>query len=464
MKIMLLQPPSGSPISDQVFLHEPLALEYLGAGLKMDGHEVCLHDVRLDPDFETVLDEFAPALVGLTGYTNQVPVICAIADRIKALDPGIRVVVGGHHATVRPPDFNRPSIDAIVIGEGVVALREIAAHAGIPSQLGAIPGLALPGAELRFTAPRPYTLLDELPAPDRSLTVRYRRQYFSEWLKPLASIRTSLGCTARCSFCALWEITGGKYLRRSPERVVEELGAIEEKNVFFCDDESMCDVQRMDRLADLIAAVGLRKNYFLYARGDTIAQNPGLFAKWRDIGLVQVFVGMESFSQERLDGMDKRLSLEQQERAAKILEELGVTLYASFMVDPDFAPADFDSLKAYVRRLNVRHASFSILTPLPGTRLFKEREASMFPYQPRLFDFLHTTLPTRLPLREFYARFAGLITGAMPLHRSLRVLAMYDLGRIPGVLRSMSRVVDLIRNHHSDHRDEKWTGALEDEG
>ena len=66
------------------------------------------------------------------------------------------------------------------------------------------------------------TLLDSLPLPDRSLTARYRQRYFGQWLKPLASVRTSLGCTSRCNFCALWSITGGKYLRRRPEAVVEE--------------------------------------------------------------------------------------------------------------------------------------------------------------------------------------------------------------------------------------------------
>jgi len=67
MKILLLQPPSGSAFSDKVFLHEPLTLEYLGAGLKLDGHDVRLHDARLDPDVDAVLNDFDPEVVGLTG-------------------------------------------------------------------------------------------------------------------------------------------------------------------------------------------------------------------------------------------------------------------------------------------------------------------------------------------------------------------------------------------------------------
>ncbi len=457
MKILLLQPPSGSAFSDKVFLHEPLALEYLGAGLRLDGHEVRLHDLRLEHDVEAVLASWNPDLVGLTGYTIQVPVICSLADRIKALKPGTFVVVGGHHATVRPEDFNRSSIDLVVRGEGVMTLREIVPALREGAGFEAIRGLAIPGAEMAFTEPRPYTSLDDLPLPDRSLSAPYRRHYFSEWLKPIASIRTSLGCTARCRFCALWKITGGKYLRRDPLRVVEELATIEEENVFFCDDESMCDIRRMDRLADLIREAGIRKKYFLYARGDTIASNPRVFSKWRDIGLHLVFVGMETFSQERLDRLDKGIILKDQEKAARILDDLGVIMYASFMVDPDFSREDFKALKTYVRRLKLRHASYSILTPLPGTRLFAEKRHEMLPYQPALYDFLHTTLPTKLPLKEFYSLFAGLYDSAIPLRRGLGTLSLYGLKRIPGILKLKPEAIAKIKGHDRDHGETAWS-------
>ena len=39
--------------------------------------------------------------------------------------PEVFLVIGGHHATVVPEDFNESAFDLVVIGEGVVALREI---------------------------------------------------------------------------------------------------------------------------------------------------------------------------------------------------------------------------------------------------------------------------------------------------------------------------------------------------
>lgn len=454
MKVLLMQPPSGWPLADKVFLHEPLALEYLGAGVREDGHSVRIHDCRIDSDMERALTEFQPDIIGLTGYTSQVPVMCRYADSIKVAYPDVKVVIGGHHATVCPEDFNRRSVDAIVIGEGTNTLREIL-DSGCSIKGGegltGIRGLAIPGDPIRYTSIRPYTPLDELPLPDRSLTDKYRGDYFNQWLKPLASIRTSLGCSNRCNFCALWKITGGKYLRRRPESVVEELATIKEKNLFFCDDESMCDLRRMDRLADHIRDAGIHKKYFLYARADTIALNPALFKKWRDIGLHMVFCGMETFSPERLRRMDKELSIEQQERAAAVLNDLGIIMYASFIVDPDFTREDFDALRGYIRRLKLKHISFSVLTPLPGTKLFEQHKDALKHHPPALYDLLHALLPTRLPIKDFYSEFASLYQNAVPLYRSLQVLALYGLRRIPEQFRLVRPVIDRVRKNYLDH-------------
>jgi len=429
MKVLLIQPPSADPMSDRIFMFEPLALEYLGAGLKEDGHEVEVVDARLDPDIHAAFRRFQPEVVGITGYTSQVNIVRRLAREFKAAAPELLVVVGGHHATVQPEDFNSPDIDVLVIGEGVFTLREIVqTFASGQKDYSAISGIALPAPNgLQFSPPRRYTDLNTLPFPDRSLTARHREKYFSEWFKPLASVRTSLGCTARCTFCSLWSITGGKYLRRDPESVVEELRTVAEPNVFFCDDESMCDTKRMERLADLIGDSGIRKNYFLYARVDTIVKHPDLFAKWAKIGLAQVFVGMEDYSDERLAAMHKGVNSAQQVEAVRILDELGVMMYASYMVDPDYSREDFRNLLAYVRRLKHKYATFTVMTPLPGTQLHAENKQRLLSTKPELFDMIHALLPTRLPLTEFYEEMAKLWTRAVPLHRSLPMLTRFGL-------------------------------------
>ena len=72
MNVLLIQPPSVDPLTDQIFLFEPLALEYLGAGLQEDGHEVHVLDARIDPDYEGTYRRVQPDVIGLTGFTSHV--------------------------------------------------------------------------------------------------------------------------------------------------------------------------------------------------------------------------------------------------------------------------------------------------------------------------------------------------------------------------------------------------------
>jgi len=452
MNILLIQPPSQTPLMDQVYLFEPLSLEYLGAGLKQNGHYVCLHDTRLDPEVDRCIKDFQPDVVGITAFTSHLNIVKDMAAKIRQINPDIFLIIGGHHATVSPEDFNESAFDLVVIGEGVITLQEIVRELESSGEFSSISGLGIPNTSgMQFTGQRSYTPLDNLPFPDRSLTSQYRSRYFSEWFKPLASIRTSLGCTARCNFCALWSITGGKYLRRDPLAVVDELKGIAEENIFFCDDESMCDTRRMDQLADLIKASGIQKRYFLYARVDTIVSHRELFAKWADIGLSQVFVGMEDFSDERLIAMKKGVTTDQQAEAAKILRELGVMMYASFMVDPEYSHEDFQTLKTYIRMLKLTYATFTVMTPLPGTELYAERSQELLSKKPELYDMLHALLPTKLPLQDFYKEMGDLYSGAVPIHRSLPTLLRYGLHGFLLRIRLFGEFLARVRSAHLDY-------------
>ncbi|MEJ2617117.1 MAG: radical SAM protein, partial [Ignavibacteriaceae bacterium] len=255
----------------------------------------------------------------------------------------------------------------------------------------------------------------------------------------------------RCNFCAMWKLANGHYYKRGPKKIVEELGRIDENYIFFADDESLLDAQRMTELAHLIKKSGIRKRYFLYGRSDTISKNPELIRIWKDIGLERVFIGLEFFRDEDLNFIGKRSTVEDNNQAVKILQELDIDIYASLIVRPDFTKNDFTELRFYIRNLKLDFAGFAVLTPLPGTDLFKETEISLITRNYDFFDFIHTVLPTKLSLKEFYKEYLHLYTKGIPKWRSLRSLKKYPVKEIVSLIKKSLQIYKRFEDAYLDY-------------
>ncbi|MCC6347153.1 MAG: cobalamin-dependent protein [Nitrospirales bacterium] len=438
MRILLVQPPKpGKSLGGEDFsLFEPLALEYLAAAVAGD-HDVRILDMRLDKDLDTCIGEYEPDVVGITSYTVHVNTVKRLFERVKARDAAIVTIVGGHHATILPEDFVAPFIDVIIRGEGVLPFREVIRR--LERERGSS---GIRGAVRREDGPLVIAQseheggLDDLPFPRRDLTAKYRTSYFSEWMKPLASIRTSKGCHFRCTFCALWKLTGGRYLTRKPECIVEELGSIGEKYVFFSDDESLLDAERMKELADRIRRAGIRKRYFLYGRSDTIARHPELIEQWKKVGLERIFIGLEFFRDADLKAIRKGSTAATNTKAVQVLKELEIDMFPMFIVKPEFNRTDFADLKKYCRGLDLDFVGFSVLTPLPGTDFYNEVRERLLTSNYDYFDFFHTLLPTALPAEEFYKEMAALYKDARSLKNQIKFMRKYPLREYPALFRT----------------------------
>ena len=99
MRVLLVYPNAKKEIigwGDLGAIAEPIALEYLAAGARLDGHDVKLLDLRLhNEELDETLREFQPEVVGVTGYSMHVLRSLDICRRAKELVPGCVTVVGG---------------------------------------------------------------------------------------------------------------------------------------------------------------------------------------------------------------------------------------------------------------------------------------------------------------------------------------------------------------------------------
>ena len=411
MKILLIQPPINPNIIGvgTAYLTEPLALEIIAASIPE--HDVKILDMRIEESvFEKELADFKPDIVGITGYTTDVYKIIDISKKVKSYDKKILTVVGGHHATMLPNDFNKESIDIIVIGEGEITFRELVNAYAKKQGFSYISGLAIRNnGNPVFTKPRDINIdLDKMPYPNRGLTKKYRDKYFRGAWRPVASMMTSKGCPFRCNFCALWKVMKGKYLSRSPESVVEELSKIEEKYIDLAEDNFLHDIKRVEKIYELIKKQNINKIYKLYARSDTIVKHPDIIKKWKEIGTELILIGLESFRDKELKELNKSNTVKNNESAIRILQKNNVEIAGYFIVNPNYTEEDFNALAEYVLTMNLTQPVFTVLTPLPGTDLYREKFNELTTNNYELFDFVHSVLPTKLPKEKFYQCFLEL--------------------------------------------------------
>jgi hopanoid C-3 methylase len=454
MKILLIQPakPEKAIGGEDFAIYEPLALEYLAAGVAED-HDVRIFDMRLDHDLDSLLCEYRPDVVGVTSYTVHVNTVKMLFRQIKAFNPDIVTIVGGHHATIIPSDFCTPFIDVIVTGEGVFPFREVIVRLEKEMELSEISGaVRMENGTVVIYQKDQGIDLDALPFPRRDLTAGYRKSYFSEWMRPLASLRTSKGCHFRCRFCALWKLTGGRYFTRRPECIVEELGLIEERYVFFADDESLLDTKRMEILADLIRLAGIRKRFFLYGRSDTIARNPELVERWKKIGLERVFVGLEFIRDADLNLIRKGSTVENNVKAVQVLKSLDIEIFPMFIVKPEFERRDFADLRKYCLGLELDFIGFSVLTPLPGTDLYDDMKDRLINSNYDFFDFFHTLLPTTLPVKDFYKELIELYNGSRSLKNQIKLMRKYRFRELPSLFRIYGDFMKRLNTLSQDYK------------
>ncbi len=416
MRVLLVYPKiiNDIYIGEDMFFGEPLGLEYVAAAIIRD-HEVKLLDMRVEDRLEETLRDFKPELVGFSVLTAAVNTTKHYSKLVKEIIPETVTLVGGHHPTICPEDFDYEAIDVVSIGEGVGTMKELMEFMTGNRELSEIKGIAYrQEGKLIYNAPRPYPDLDSVPFPDRTLTAKYRHLYFNTGLKPIASLRTSKGCPYRCKFCCVWKDAGGKYYTREPEKIVEEIRTIPEPYIFLADDESFIDAKRMETLAELITKADLGKKFFSYIRADTVVKNKELMRKWKEAGLVKVLIGVESCREKDLQEWKKKNTTSVNEEAIAFMNEIGIAVCISFIVSQDYEEEDFTKVADYVKGLKVSDVVATILTPLPGTDLYDESKDKLLINNYDYFDCAHTVLPTKLSLKKFYTQYAHLLMKVSP--------------------------------------------------
>lgn len=403
MRVLLVRPrPDRETIGLQnVMICEPLELEYIGACIKAEGHEVTIVDMILEKrPLSFFIKNYKPDLVGITSYIAHVNVVKRYAAEIKQVSSKCRIAVGGVHAEVVPEDFIDSYIDYIICANGLRTFSNILKSLETgedPLNIDGVFGKNKPKCVKETTF--------DYPHPDRGLVDKYRKRYYYMFHNPCALIKTSYGCPYKCSFCFCREITDGKYFCRELNDIIEEIKCIPEREIYIVDDDFLVDRSRLLDFCRLLKENHLHKRFLIYGRADFIAANEDIIKEFASAGLRAVIVGLESSSEEELKKYNKKSSVEINEAAIDILKKYEVECYGTLILGVDWDEGDFKRLYKWIRKIDIKFINLQPFTPIPGTALFDEyKDKLIVPREEyEKWDLAHLTVqPSKISIRRYY--------------------------------------------------------------
>jgi radical SAM superfamily enzyme YgiQ (UPF0313 family) len=327
---------------------ENLGVGYLSSMLLSKGFAVKTVDFGLsDEEICRLVDKRDALMVGFSLiFQYHFDRLRALANQLRICGVDCHFTVGGHYPSLRFESIldGIPEIDSVVRFEGEWTVCELAEKLVFSKNWKSIKGIAYRenGKPVSNELRPLISDLDAIPFP-----LRNAERQFKCMEKNCAFIVASRGCVRNCSFCSIrkfYSTAGGKLRRsRSSRNVVMEMKELYEKNgisIFYFQDDDFILPGRVGRewindFIDELEQAGLsdRIAWKINCRTDEVS--PDLFKQLKDVGLYEVYLGIESGDPKGLQNMNKLLTVEHHVRAVKILNDLDILYDFGFMLfDP----------------------------------------------------------------------------------------------------------------------------------
>ena len=402
MKVLLISPQGSNLYAKMKVGLPPLGLAYLAAVIREAGHNVKIIDRAIEQRPLAIEDFLSWDVVGISADTPRYPEAVDIAKIAK--QAGKTVIMGGYHVTFLDREaLETGVVDIVVRGEAEEIIVKLLRTLENGDDLYRVKGISFVDDEkLVRTAPAPPPHhLDDMPFPARDLLPMKR--YSSEMAGlPITNLITSRGCPFNCYFCSSSRFGGLKWRYRSAQSIVDEMEVLYHDYGYrafaFMDDNFTLSKRRVMAFADELEKRNMTDIiWWCFSRVDILIRNEDMVKRMAEAGAFQIFLGLESHSEDMLDDYGKNIGNREQEQAIELLRKYGISIHGSFIVG-DIHETKQQAMQTarWVQKMNPRVAQFSILTPYPGTALYHdvEREGRFLHKKWELYDALHVTVKT----------------------------------------------------------------------
>ena len=365
-------------ILDNIILgQEPLGVTTLGSVLKKDGHEVEYFSIPKDRGEWTTKEvvAFKPDVAGFSVSTGLQRRYLDFNGMLRKELPDLYSIFGGPHPSFFPDFIEQEGADAICVGEGEVAMRELVEALDAGDRPDGIAGLRIkqPDGSVQINPPARFIRnLDEVPFPDHSFLDKFPHLRDS----PIAYLMCGRGCPWNCNFCfnhVSRDLQEGRFVRyRSPENVIEECILLRDKYgkrfMAFQDDTFSLSIGYLRKLLPLYKEkVGLP--YLAHMRADNVT--PEMAQLLGSTGCKRGVVGVENGNERiRNEILDKGITDEDLITAARLLRENGIEFLSQnmFGVPGETMETVLSTIEMNIKcktQLMVLH----FFQPYPGTKL-----------------------------------------------------------------------------------------------
>ena len=390
MKVILISMPDVVPIIiHETAVHMPNhGIASIGGNIDAD-HEVYLIDLirkrrSIRKYLTRMVNRIEPDLIGLSAMAWQYDTCVRIAHLLKELRPGVKIVIGGYHATLMHEEIAGSAearwIDYIVRGEGEEVSRRLVNALAGRDRLADIPGLSYRENGSFVHNPRGANLdlaTLKLPIRDqRRLTWGYHIIY-----SKIELVETSRGCTRSCNFCSMKHMYGRTFRTYPISRVLDDLDDIYYRRktrwVFITDDNMVLNPNRVMALCDAIIARNYKGlNIVVQADCVTMAGNEPMVAKMAEAGFRSVFLGIENGSKKNLSAAGKGDIVAASRQAIANCHKYGIMVIGGLIFGfPEDDEAAIRENYEFFKSIGADASYCQILTPYPKTGMRENLQA-----------------------------------------------------------------------------------------